>query len=84
MLNTTTGSPDRSSASVKADKLHATAIDAACSLDRDHFERFPGSHYVRPMLEHELCIDRCRPAAGRLVLVTWIGPDVRARMEWAA
>ncbi len=62
------------------DARHEAATEAACDLDRGYAERHPeATTYVRPALDHELCVpgQGCRDHA--YVRVLFVAPGVRAR-----
>ena len=62
------------------DERHGAAMEAACDLDRGYAARHPGATtYVRPALQHELCIpgEACRDH--ELVRVLFVAPGLRAR-----
>ena len=62
------------------DQRHEAAIEAACDLDRGYAARHPdAATYVRPALQHELCIpgEPCRDHA--LIRVLFVAPGLRAR-----
>lgn len=67
---------------VRLDARHATAIEAACALDREHFRKHPAApRYLRRPVAHEACLpgERCRELAGYLVNVMRLGPGLRTR-----
>jgi len=67
--------------SARLDARHEAAIEAACNLDRRHFEEHGGSQYLRRPVPHEACPpgERCRELAGYLVSVAQLGPGLRTR-----
>jgi hypothetical protein len=65
---------------VAVDSVHEAAIEAACDLDRAWFERHPeASSYVRPALEHELCLPGGPCVSYDRMWVWQAAPGVRAR-----
>ena len=63
-----------------SDALHEAAIEAACDLDREYADRHPNvREYVRPALEHEMCLPGYACTYPVLMRVVFIEPGVRAR-----
>ncbi len=68
------------SAPVTLDELHDAAIVAACDLDRGYAARHPdAATYVRPALQHELCIPGEPCCDHALIRVLFVAPGLRAR-----